>query len=405
MILLLQFAWRNIWRSKLRSFIILFSIAIGLFAGLAVLSLYNGMMTNRIRTVIDSESGHLQIHAPEFRREKEVYMTIPNGESIIAPIESHKDVKYVAPRVIAMGMLATTSGSAGVQINGVDAEREKKVSGLNKKIIAGNYFSKKKTELLIGKKLTDKLKLHPDARVVLTFIDSANNLVSAAFKIAGIYQSVNAPLDERNVYIKKDVLKDLLGLKNTVHEIAIILQSDEAVATILPQLQKQYPVLEVADWRTLSPETNLLVRTVDDYSYVVIIIIMFALAFGITNTMLMAVLERRREIGMLMALGTSRIRISGLILLETILLTLAGTPVGILLGWTVIRYFNKTGLDLSASGKDLMASFGFSTRLYPECPNEKLLNIFLIVSLTALLSGIIPLFKTLALKPAEALRI
>lgn len=404
MILLLQFAWRNIWRSKLRSFLILFSIAIGLFAGLTVLSLYKGMMTNRIRTVIDSETGHLQIHAREFRREKEVSMTIPNGESIIAPIESHKDVKHVAPRVIAMGMLATTNGSAGVQINGIDAEREKKVSGLDNKIISGHYFSKKKTELIIGKKLADKLKLRPDARVVLTFTDSANNLISAAFKIAGIYQSVNAPLDARNVYIKKEVLRDLLGLKNTVHEIAIILQSDEAVATILPQLQKQYPVFEVADWRTLSPETNLLVRTVDDYSYVVIIIIMFALAFGITNTMLMAVLERRREIGMLMALGTSRIRISGLILLETILLTLAGTPVGLLLGWTVIRYFNKTGLDLSGSGKDLMASFGFSTRLYPEFPNEKLLPVLLIVCVTALLSAIIPLIKTLTLKPAEALR-
>jgi ABC-type lipoprotein release transport system permease subunit len=230
-------------------------------------------------------------------------------------------------------------------------------------------------------------------------------LISAAFKIAGIYQSVNAPLDERNVYIKKEVLSDLLGLKNTVHEIAIILQSDEAVENMLPQLKKQLPELEVADWRTLSPETNLLVKTVDDYSYVVIIIIMFALAFGITNTMLMAVLERRREIGMLMALGTSSIRISGLILMETILLTLAGTPVGFLLGWTGIRYFNKTGLDLSGSGKELMASFGFSTRLYPEFPNDKMLNIFLIVSLTALLSGIFPLIKTLTLKPAEALRI
>ncbi|MFN9710178.1 MAG: ABC transporter permease [Bacteroidota bacterium] len=174
---------------------------------------------------------------------------------------------------------------------------------------------------------------------------------------------------------------------------------------MLHQLKITYPAFDVADWRSLSPETNLLVKTVDDYSYIIIIIIMLALAFGITNTMLMTVLERRREIGMMMALGTSRKRISGLIILETVLLTIAGTPIGLLIAWTGITYFHKTGLDLSGSGKDLMASFGFSTRLYPEFPNEKILNIFLIVSLTALLSSLIPLFKTLRMKPAEAIRI
>ena len=106
-----------------------------------------------------------------------------------------------------------------------------------------------------------------------------------------------------------------------------------------------------------------------------------------------------------MALGTSKKRISGLIILETLMLTIAGTPLGYLSSWLGIQYVHKTGLDFSSSGKDLMASFGFGTRLYPEFPNEKLLNIFLIVSLTALVSSIIPLFKTLKMKPAEAIRI
>ncbi|MBU6157508.1 MAG: ABC transporter permease [Bacteroidetes bacterium] len=402
--MLLQLAWRNIWRNKMRSIVVIASIAVGLFAGIAVLSLYKGMMTNRIRTVIDSEIGHLQIHARHFTQEKEIEMMIPNGDFLLSEVEKFPLVRSAAPRLIALGMLSTTSGSAGVQINGVEAEKEQQVSHLNEKIVSGNYFTEKKNEILIGKKLADKLKIHVGSKIVLTFTDTANNLVSGAFKIRGIYQTFNAPLDEANVYVKKETLSGLLGLQHCIHEIAIILQSDEAVENTLLPLQQQYPSLDVADWRALSPETNLLVRTVDDYSYVIIIIILFALAFGITNTMLMAVLERRREMGMLMALGTSRIRISGLILMETILLTLAGTPVGLFLGWMGVRYFHRTGLDFSSSGEELMASFGFSTRLYPEFPNEKLLPVLLIVCVTALLSAIIPLIKTLTLKPAEALR-
>ncbi|MFN9710179.1 MAG: ABC transporter permease [Bacteroidota bacterium] len=222
MMILLHLAWRNLWRNKLRSIVILFSISIGLFAGLAVLSLYKGMMTNRIRTVIDSEIGHLQIHAPNFSREKEVSMTIQKGEDLLNKVEHMQDVQYACARIIAMGMFATTSGSAGIQINGIDPEREKNVSGLDKKIISGNYFSKKKNEIIIGKKLAEKLKIHTGSRIVLTFTDSANNLISGAFKIRAIYQSVNAPLDERNVYIQKKALSDLLGMENSFHEIAII---------------------------------------------------------------------------------------------------------------------------------------------------------------------------------------
>ena len=239
--LLLQLAWRNIWRNKLRSIVVLISIAIGLFAGLAVLSLYKGMMTNRIRTVIDSETGHLQMHAPDFIREKEISMTMQQGDALLSKVEQLTQVKSVAPRVIALGMFATTTGSAGVQINGIEPDKEKNVSGLEKKIIAGKYFTKKKNEIIVGKKLADKLKIHVGSKIVLTFTDSANNLVSGAFKIAAIYQSVNAPLDERNVYVKKDVLSDLLGLNNSIHEIAILLKEDKATDAVHLQLQQVFP--------------------------------------------------------------------------------------------------------------------------------------------------------------------
>ena len=403
--MILIMAWRNIWRNKMRSIIIMFSIAIGLFAGIAVLALYEGMMKSRVRTVIDAEVGHLQLHDTSFKHDYDPKYVISNGEAMLKAIQSVPEVKFAAPRSITNGMLASTTGSAGVQINGVLPDIENDASKLDKKIREGNGFDpKRKNEVLVGKKLANKMKLKPGSKLVLTFTDSSGNMVSGAFRVAAIYQSENAPVDERNVYVKMQDLNALLNTGNAFHEIAILLKDDKDVKTVQKKLVQMFPGIQIENWKEISPETEFLVNTTNQYSYIIMIIIMFALAFGIINTMLMAVLERTREIGMMVALGTNRVRIFLLVLLETFFLTLAGTPIGILAGWMASSYFNKYGLDLSGMGRDMMSSFGFSTMVYPEFPSDKLFAVLTIVIATAIISCLFPAIKALKLQPVDALR-
>ncbi|HJW15711.1 MAG TPA: FtsX-like permease family protein [Flavisolibacter sp.] len=403
--MIFQMAWRNIWRNKARSIVIMLSVAIGLLAGIAVLALYKGMMKSRVRTVIDTEVSHLQVHHPSFTKEDHPAYILPDANNILHKIGSIPGVQVVAPRSLVQGMLVTTTGSTGVKINGVIAPLEYNISQLGRKIIAGKGFhQEKKNEILIGKKLADKMKLKNGAKLVLTFTDTADNLVSSAFRVAGIYRSGNAPLDEVNVYVPMTTLNELLQTGNAFHEIAVLLKSDEDLQNVQEQIKKTYPKLLVESWKELSPETELMVNTVDTYSYIIMLIILVALAFGILNTMLMSVLERTKEIGMMMALGTARVRIFWLVLVETVFLTLAGTPVGLLAAYLAINYFQKAGLDLSGMGKDMMASFGFETTIYPSFPWEKLLVIMLMVIGTALISCLMPALKALRLRPVEALR-
>ncbi len=398
-------AWRNVWRNKMRSIVIILSIAIGLFAGIAILALYKGMMKSRVQTVIYAETGHLQIHDPNFKKDYEARYVIQNGYGLLKDLAAIPGIKLAAPRSITNGMLATTTGSAGVQINGVIPEAEYEVSQLKNKIIEGSGFDgARKNEILIGKKLAAKMKLKLHSRLVLTFTDTSETIVSGAFRVIGIYQSDNAPLDERNVYLEMKDLNTLLGTDKSFQEIALLLKNNEDVNLIQQNLIKRYPDLLIESWKDVSPETDLLVKTVNQYSYIIMIIIMIALAFGIINTMLMAILERTREIGMMLALGTNRVRIFFLILLETVFLTLAGTPIGILAGWLIIGYYNIRGLNLSGMGKEMMSSFGFGTLIYPEFPGEKLGGLLLIVVGTALVSCIFPAVKALGLQPVEALR-
>jgi ABC-type lipoprotein release transport system permease subunit len=398
-------AWRNIWRNKMRSIVIMLSIAIGLFAGIAVLALYKGMMKSRVRTVIDAEVGHLQVHHVEFKNDYDPKYVLENGDELMQVIRLLPGVKIVAPRSITPGMLTTTTGSAGVQVNGVIPGLEYAASLLNKKIIKGHPFDPaKKNELMIGKKLATKLKLKTGSKLVLTFTDTSGNIVSGAFRVAAVFQSDNAPLDERNVYVSINDLNMLLNTGNSFHELVVLLENDEALEKVHQQLKQKFSLYQVETWREISPETDLLVKTTDQYSYIIMVIIMFALAFGIINTMLMAILERTREIGMMVALGTNRIRLFMLVLWETIFLTLAGTPVGILAGWLVTGYFYKHGLNLSGMGREMMSSFGFGTIIYPEFPADKLAGVLLIVAGTAILSCLFPAMKAIRMLPVEALR-
>ena len=381
------------------------SIALGLFAGVAVLALYEGMLKGRIRTVIDEETGHIQIHHPLFSDERESGYYIPNPDAVLKIAAQVPEIQQINIRTLANGMLSTSTGTAGVQVTGIDTLSEFSFSLLKQKIKEGTGFKPGKSyQAIIGQKLARKMKLETGSKMVLMFNDTGNNLVSCAFRISAIYQSSNARLDEKLVYTDRRELAELLGMPGQIQEIALKTKEDNQAEAAVSQLKSLLPGLKVESWKEISPETDFLAKTVDSYSNILIVIIMVALAFGILNTMLMAIMERSREIGMIAALGMSRFRIFSLVLMETVFLSMAGVPVGILLGWGTAAYFNKNGLDLSGMGEEMMSSFGFKTMIYPEFPAEKLFSVLSIVVVTTLISSLIPAFKAINMKPVENLK-
>lgn len=401
----LSLAWRNIWRNKTRSLIIMASVAIGLFAGIFVLALYEGMLHARVRTVIDAEVAHLQIHHRHFKDDYDPALVLNDQNRVVDALQEIKSIRHSAYRSVTQAMLTTATGSAGVQINGIVPELENPVSGLNKKIIEGEELTNKNQNgVLVGKKLTEKMKLKIGSKLVLTFVDRESNITAGAFRVVGIYQTNNSPLDERNVYVHQGTLNTYLNTEGASHEIAIILHHDEDVEGVKQQLVARFPDYLVHTWKENSPETDLMVSTINQYSSIIIIIIMIALAFGIINTMLMSVLERTREIGMLSALGMNRIKVFNLILSETILLTLVGVPLGFLISWITIDYFSTAGIDISSFSGAAMSGFGFSSIMYPEFPGARIPTVMIIVTSTALLSSLFPSLKAIKLQPADALR-
>jgi putative ABC transport system permease protein len=403
--MILQIAWRNIWRNPVRSFVIILSVILGLWAGTFVSALYWGMSEDRVRIAIENEVSHLQIHHPEFKNDLKASFCFSSDNIIRNKLQNQKEIKAYSLRALAQGMLTNPGNSTGVLINGVDPKEEDLTTHLKSKITEGSYFKNdKKNQILIGYKLAEKLKIRVKNKVVLSCLDTSDNISSAAFKVAGIYRSGNSARDEMNVFILRNELNEMLNLNEKAHEAAILLKSNRDLNIVKNKLQPLLNNLKIETWKEISPETDLIISTMSQFSTIFIIIILFALSFGIVNTMLMAILERTREIGMIIALGMNRTKVFFLILVETFILVMIGCPVGLFIAWISIEYFGNRGIDISSFASKAMSNFGFSTVMYPSLPFNSYLQIILLIIIAAIISAIFPAIKALKLNPAETLK-
>ena len=403
--MILAIAWKNIWRNKLRSFIVITATAIGLAAGTYSASLMFGVATQKITAAISNEVSHIQIHNPAFKENYEIQYNLPGAEKMIADIWKLPGVKSVSGRTVITGMVMSASSSAGIKVNGINPEVEKKTTTLYTKIAdtSGKYFGEGlRNPVVVSQKLAEKLNLRLKSKIVLRFQSANGDLVEGAFKVCGIYRTSNGMFDEINIFVRQPDLLALMGVL-PIHEIAILLDDNDKVKESVSYLRKQYPTEEVMDWQELFPELGMLTAMLTTMNYMLLAIILAALAFAIVNTMLMIVLERTRELGMLMAVGMNKGRLFRMIMLESILLSLTGGFAGIVVSILLIALTAHTGIDLSSLGKGFEA-LGYDPIMYPELRPGFFVGTVIMVVLTGILSALYPARKALGINPALAVK-
>jgi putative ABC transport system permease protein len=397
---------RNIWRNKIRSSIIMASIAIGIFAGVFSWAFYRGMINQRVQSAIMTESSSIQIHEPNYLQNPEQKNYIPNLSQIATRVNNIEGVQAVSNRIIVDAMAASAETGSGVKVMGIDPEIEKNVTNIYSKITEGTYFEgEASTPVVIGVYIAQKLSVKLRSRIVITLQNMDGTITSGLFRVEGIYNTSNSGFDERNVFVKRDDLAGLIGLDpSSGHELAVLLKNNEQLDAMKGIIQTDYPGLDVKTWKQLMPEVSLMQETMDFSMYIFMGIILAALIFGIVNTMLMAVLERFKELGMLMAVGLNKIRVFTMIVLETTFLSLYGGFAGIILGYVITWVLNKRGIDLSSL--NLAAEkLGFESIVYPAIDPDIAIKVTIMVFITGILASIYPALKALQLKPAEALHI
>lgn len=398
-------SWRNIWRSRVRSIVILSAIALGLFAGVYSVAFMLGWVNQRVNNIIATESSHIQIHHPEYLKSNDVKDFIPNIREVRKETEAEPRVKAAAERVIVNAMVSSAETGSGVQLIGVDPQHEKQVTDLHEKIIKGSYLNQKYTnQIIIGKALAEKLKVKEKSKIVVTLTELDGTLTGGSFRVSGIFKTANTTYDEMKAFVRTDDLRDLIQLDETSgHEIAVLLNENDIEKPVRQELEKSFPNLDVKSWLQLMPEMQMMNENMGFMMYFFVGIILLALGFGIVNTMLMVILERVKELGMLMAIGMNRKRVFGMIMLETVLLSLTGGVIGIILALIITGITQQTGVDLSMWAEGLNA-YGFNSVIYPEIDLVSIIEITFLVIIIGVLAAIYPARKAIKLNPAEAIR-
>ncbi len=401
--MIFRLSWKNIWRNPLRSGSVIIAVLLGTWAAIFLSSFFSGMYEQHIQNELDNHVGHLQIHSPEYLKEARTNHYIASPDSVIQVLNQTPYVQSYSKRTLVTGLASSSANNFGVSIVGVLPDRERRVSSIHEQMVEGTYIdTTRRNPVVIGRPLAERLKLDVGSKVVLQFQDLSNDITAGLFRVSGLYSTNNERFDESHVFVHRNDLSNLIGKPNLTHEIIVRVDDYHKADAYANSLNTRMdPTIE--SWQDVSPMLRYINSSLDTMMFVFMAIIILALTLGIINTMLMAVLERTQEIGMLMAIGMNRSYIFLMILWETFLLTLTGVPLGMLMSWGSIRSLQNTGIDLSAFSEGLR-QYGLGTRVYPILDPDHFLYLALMVAAAALLAAIYPAWKALKLNPVEAIR-
>lgn len=403
--MLFKIAWRNIWRNPTRSIVVIISLLIGIWATVFILAVSDSLHAESLKEAIEYKHGHIQIHSKAYKQRERLGNTIPGAQILLSEIRNQQIVKAVTARAITSGMVASAGYSSNIRIVGVVPETEQQTTSLKFRLTDGGYFDKNtKNPIILGGKLAEKLNVSPGNKVIVTFETPAQNLVSTTFRVSGTYAATHVRDEETIVYMDLEDLTRLAGIQGKVNEIVIKLEQQKEINEFVDDLQKRIGSdIVVESWRDAIPELDMLSNMIYQTDIIVTVIVLLALAFGIINTMLMAVLERFKELGVLMAIGMNKMRIFIMILLETALLSLAGGIGGMIIGFVTVQIMGYTGINLGLFSEGL-AGWGFKDLVYPELELRVFGIITIAVIATSILASIYPAVRALAMDPSEAIR-
>lgn len=380
---------------------VIIAIALGLWAGVFASAFVQGLMKQKIETIISMEMSDFQFHEPGFRDEFLAKLYMQNGEEIREVVSTEEAVLGSTGRLISMGMIGSAKQNGAIKILGINPNDEHSVTSLGDRVIDGAYFDGiKRNPVLISQRTAEKFKVKLRSKIVLTIQDVDGEIIAGAFRVVGIYKSENGVFDDMHLYVRQSDLRKMMKIDEGLHEIAVLLNDHGLADPMAIKYQEKYEKLEVQSWLDLATGMRMMVGMIDTYLYYIVGIILVALLFSILNTMLMAVLERVREIGMLMAVGMTKGKVFMMIMLETVMLSMIGGPLGLLISWAFVTYFGATGIDLGGAYDD----YGFSSIVYPYLDSSSYIEVTYMVVIMAVVAAIYPAIKGLKLNPVEAIR-
>ena len=399
----LKFAWRNLWRNKRRTLITTASIFFGVILSTIMSSMQEGSYAMYIKTIVNFYSGYLQVHSKGYWKDKVINNSL-DYSSVKSKLSLVKGITATTPRLENFALASSEEITKGVMIIGIAPKEEDEITNLSKKIIRGNYLIQGDNGVVLGSTLARYLKL--DINDTLVLLGQGYHGIGAAGKypVKGIIRQPSPELDRTVVYMNITKCQELFSAPDRLTSIVIMVKSNKEMPGIknelISSLGSNY---EVMDWKEIN---SILMKQIDsDRASGMIIkgVLYMIIAFGIFGTVLMMMLERRKEFGVIVAVGMQKYKLSYVLILETILLGLVGVIAGIVVSIPITWYFTLHPIPFTGQAAETMLQMGFEPVMSFSMTPSVYYNQGITLLIFTLIIGLYPVLNINRLKINKAL--
>lgn len=400
-------AWRNLWRRPRRTILSVAGLAFASAFLIFMPSLQGGVYGTMIDNTLHLYDGYAQIERPAYRTEPDIRETITGVDSLLASLRGIDDLRAVSARANAYVLLSAGGRSFGAQIVGVQPETEALVSTVPERMQHGRYLDAAEdgADIVLGATLARNLRVAVGDPVTLLGMARDGSLAADSLTLVGTFATGVADFDRLTAEMPLGRFQDTFAMPGQAHTVVLSGPRLSELDPLLPRVEAVAAPrgLEVLNWRRLEPglwQAIVLDASTAALIYVAMVVVV---AFSLLNSLLMAVLERTKEFGMLMALGLRPGAIGRMVWFETVLLLVLGLAVGMLLGVAVTAYYARHGI-LFGQAEELFGQFGLPGAMYPRISTLTLLAGPGVIAVATLLAGLFPFWRAYRLEPVPAMR-
>jgi putative ABC transport system permease protein len=404
-----KMAWRNIWRNLRRTLLTIAAVAFASALLVFMLSFQFGSYETMINASVRIHTGHLQVQAAGYQDKQRIRQTVDDPDAVGAILEKIPEVIAHTDRARAFSLVSSRDRTYGTMVIGIDPTAEARVTTIEHLIRDGAYLDPSDTaQGLIGGFLAENLKIAVGDELTVLGQGKDGSVAATVVTIKGIFRSGMADFDRSVVLMPLSHFQEVFSMGQSVHEVTVVGRKLVDISPIADRIGRGLAAvsgggkLDVLQWQELMPGLAQGIAMDLVGGLIMYLVLIMVVAFSILNTFLMAIFERTREFGVLMAIGTTPGRLVRLMLVESAAMTVIGVAVGIFLGAGVTLYFQAHGIDL-AGASEILEHYGISGRIYPKL---SWLSAFLgpaMVLAVTFPAALYPALKIRSLKPVEAM--
>ena len=407
--MIFKIAWRNIYRNKKRTLITVASIFSALFLIILMRALQFGFYDNIIKTVVESYAGYVEVHADGYWDNQSLDNSMEVNQKLINDISSVEGVENIVQRLQTFSLISMGEKTKGGVINGVDISDEQKITDWNKKMVSGS-FDLGENEIIVGKGIAEYFDIRENDTLILYGQGYRGMMAAGKYPVKGVIDLKNPDLNKLGIFMAIESARNYVSSEEISTHIIIDKEQyydEEKIVKDLSQiLSKDY---EIMTWKKTLPEIEQTITADNAGGLIMAFILYIIVVFGMFGTVLMMTEERKYEFGVLISIGMSRIRLFRIILIETIILSMIGVLLAIILTYPISYYFNLNPIDMAVlmgEGADqMLKDLGFSPLAPMSISWDIPLSHALVIFIFSLLISIYPAIKILNLNPVKSMKI